>query len=235
MLAQKMCCKSTHGWFMIQLGMIENNRTTEKFAMATKADKKSGGAKTSRSETVTVRLDPKMRYLAEIAARVQRRTLSSYIEWAVEDALKRTTLCVEDDGTEVSVFDVDAKTPLWDVDEADRFAILASLFPDLLNVDEQRRWKLIWEVWTLTQPAKDTYGSMKGFRLDAKDLMLLRENWQLFKDAADAQTTPQAVVEALNGSHEMRRRIGLTAPVMRGFRAEMAAHLGEKAGDDKED
>jgi hypothetical protein len=46
--------------------------------------RKGGGGKLSRSETVTVRLDPKLRYLAELAARLHRRTLSSYIEWAIK-------------------------------------------------------------------------------------------------------------------------------------------------------
>ena len=45
--------------------------------------RKGGGGKLSRSETVTVRLDPKLRYLAELAARLHRRTLSSYVEWAI--------------------------------------------------------------------------------------------------------------------------------------------------------
>ena len=40
--------------------------------------RKSGGGKLSRSETVTVRLDPKLRYLAELAARIHRRTCLLY-------------------------------------------------------------------------------------------------------------------------------------------------------------
>jgi hypothetical protein len=45
--------------------------------MATESpeSKRKGGGKLSRSETVTVRLDPKLRYLAELAALKQRRTL----------------------------------------------------------------------------------------------------------------------------------------------------------------
>ena len=45
--------------------------------------RKGGGGKLSRSETVTVRLDPRLRYLAELAARLHRRTLSSYVEWEI--------------------------------------------------------------------------------------------------------------------------------------------------------
>lgn len=44
--------------------------------------------KLNRSETVTVRLDPRMNYLTELAGRAQRRTKSSFIEWAVQKALR---------------------------------------------------------------------------------------------------------------------------------------------------
>lgn len=108
------------------------------------ATRKSGGAKTTRTETVTVRLDPELRYLAEIAARVQRRTLSSYVEWAILESLK--SVPVSDrlrDGARPTIFDFASE--LWDVDEADRFVRLAFLAPDLLNFDEQVLWKLIRE------------------------------------------------------------------------------------------
>jgi hypothetical protein len=53
------------------------------------ARKKGAGGKLNRSKVVSVRLDPKLHYLTEIAAAVQRRTMSSYIEWAVQERLKR--------------------------------------------------------------------------------------------------------------------------------------------------
>ena len=54
--------------------------------------RRGGGGKLARTETVTVRLDPKLRYLAELAARVHRRTLSSYIEWAIKESLDKDEL-----------------------------------------------------------------------------------------------------------------------------------------------
>jgi predicted HicB family RNase H-like nuclease len=42
-----------------------------------------------RSEVVTVRLEPKLKYLAELAARKQRRSLSSYVEWAIKQSLSQ--------------------------------------------------------------------------------------------------------------------------------------------------
>ena len=47
--------------------------------------RKGGGSKLSRSEIIQVRLDPKLRFTAELAARKHRRTLSSFVEWAVSE------------------------------------------------------------------------------------------------------------------------------------------------------
>jgi len=93
-----------------------------------------GGGKLSRSEIVTVRLDPKLRYLAELAARKQRRTLSSFIEWAIEQSLAEVKL------TERSTI-ADEAPALWDVDECDRFIKLALHDEGLLNYREQVLWK----------------------------------------------------------------------------------------------
>jgi hypothetical protein len=113
-----------------------------------------GGGKLSRSETVTVRLDPKLRYLAELAARKQRRTLSSYIEWAIEDSLKSVMLY---QGTgyngDESVSVAEEVSRLWDVDQAERFVRLAVFYPDLMSHEEQETWKLLQDT-QLLQPAQ---------------------------------------------------------------------------------
>ena len=100
--------------------------------------KKGGGSKLTRTQTVTVRLDPKLRYLAEIASRKQRRTVSSFIEWAIEQALDSV---IVNDNSHISVADESAR--LWDVDEAERFMRLAVAYPDLLTHDEQLLWRVI--------------------------------------------------------------------------------------------
>jgi len=98
---------------------------------------------TARSETVTVRLDPKLHYLAGIAAREQVRTRSGFIEWAVRRTLSDKAAMLN----EPLVGDGPGAPPLWeehlwDVDEADRFFSLATLRPGLLTIPEQRLWKL---------------------------------------------------------------------------------------------
>lgn len=180
------------------------------------AERKGGGAKTSRSETVTVRLDPEVRYLAELAARSQRRTVSSYIEWAIEQSFGGAVELTNLKGEKVSVDQ--ARGALWDVDEPDRFVRLAKWYPSLLTHDEQRLWKLVLEVWALHAPEKARNIEVL---FENQEIELLREHWQLFKDAADGQMPASAVVEVFQGT----KRAGIvttTAQAMRGIRADMA-------------
>jgi hypothetical protein len=143
--------------------------------MSEKESKKASGGKLSRSETVTVRLDPKLRYLAELAARKQRRTLSSFIEWAIEDSLNRVEI-YQGSGynSDPSLTVHDEINKLWDVDEADRFCKLAMSYPELLTHEEQRLWKLIKELdmaivgekdeqtWSLLLDGKPIYPAIRA-------------------------------------------------------------------------
>jgi uncharacterized protein (DUF1778 family) len=45
-----------------------------------------------RLEVVTFRLDPKIKYLAQLAARKQRRTLSNFVRLAIEQSLSQVHL-----------------------------------------------------------------------------------------------------------------------------------------------
>lgn len=159
--------------------------------MAEQKRRKGGGGKLSRTETVTVRLDPKLRYLTELAARKHNRTLSSYIEWTLKTALESEQVrpvdtpahaaAPETIGTEAEY--------LWDVDEADRFAKLALRYPHLLTYDEQVRWKLIKEnglLWSgryRNGPTREWVWSV-----DESSLVYerLREHWETFCTVADA-------------------------------------------------
>ena len=146
-----------------------------------------GGGKLSRSETVTVRLDPKLRYLAELAARLHRRTLSSYVEWSIKEALDSEALRNNEGirdtiGTEAEF--------LWDVDEADRFAKLALRYPHLLTHEEQVLWKFIREAYPL-------WGDGSPFNLPGEAELSfgkLRRNWDFIKQSIGQGKTAGAVV-----------------------------------------
>ena len=60
--------------------------------MTERKNRKSEGGRLRRSEVMTMRFDPRTRYMMELASRVQRRTVSSFIDWAVTEALKGVDL-----------------------------------------------------------------------------------------------------------------------------------------------
>ena len=147
-----------------------------------------GGSKLSRSETVTVRLDPKLRYLAELASRKQRRTVSSFIEWAIEDSLQRIIIHTRDPEVngDCDISIADHAWYLWDVDDPDRFVKLASRYQELLTHDEQVLWKLIREngwLWRGNYNKNNEW----AWTPNANNIIFerLREKWALFKAVAE--------------------------------------------------
>jgi hypothetical protein len=154
-------------------------------------DKKrvGGGGKLGRTETVTVRLDPKLRYLTELAARKHSRTVSSYIEWRLKMSLDSEDVRPVDTPAHAAAPETIGSEGeyLWDVDEADRFAKLALRYPHLLTHEEQVRWKLIRENGALW---KGSYvGSRREWMWAVKEdslvLQRLREHWATICRVAD--------------------------------------------------
>jgi hypothetical protein len=135
-----------------------------------------------RSETVSVRLDPKLRYLAELAARKQRRTLSSFIEWAIEESLANIPL-TDRAGNVNNIRGVAAD--LWDVEEPDRFIRVATQYPDLLVHNEQRLWKVISEYGGVWRGYYDNDGEWTwGLQAHNAIYPRVREYWLLLNKVA---------------------------------------------------
>lgn len=159
---------------------------------------RSGGAKLNRSETVTVRLDPKLNYLCELASRAQRRTKSSFVEWAVAEAVKTVNLpevvVFEDYDVARAVTISEKSGELWEVDEADRLVALALIAPALLNHDEQLIWKLIRENGYLW---RGSYDKSKNWKWDVDQSSIvkdrLREKWEIFKGVAAGEMPKDAL------------------------------------------
>ncbi len=107
------------------------------------AKKRQGsGQQLFRTKTVGVRLDPKLKYVAELAARTQRRSLSSFIEWAVQEAVDRVSVI----GGGLAPRTAKEVMPLvWDISPSTRLVKLAIYFAGLLTYDEQVLWHLIRE------------------------------------------------------------------------------------------
>lgn len=113
--------------------------------MAIKAPKGSG-SKLGRTETVSIRLDPRLNYLCELAARSQRRTKSSFIEATLAEQIQRQVI---NKWRDVDPGDPDTfghrADVLWHVRESQRLVSLGIIAPELMTFEEQQIWALIEE------------------------------------------------------------------------------------------
>jgi hypothetical protein len=131
-----------------------------------------------RTEMISVRLAPKLRFAADLAARSQRRSISSLVEVAVAAYLP-TLVVIEpadpEDEREMKLTALVAE--VWDPDESDRFVLLAEGYRWLLNNEEEHLWKAIREHFdakgrlTLEQrkTLRPIYGALKKKVADALD------------------------------------------------------------------
>lgn len=137
-----------------------------------------------KTEVFAMRFDPKLKYMAEIAARKQRRSLANFIEWAVELGLKETKLLpgLRDTALHMS-------TTIWDISEPDRLVKLAFNLPELMNYDEQILWNVICETAFLWKGKKDSDGDLQWNTDDVSKLRLdrLRRKWQIIKKVATGE------------------------------------------------
>jgi len=113
--------------------------------MAIKAPK-GAGSKLGRTETVSIRLDPRLNYLCELAARSQRRTKSSFIEATLAEHIQTQVINKwrSSDFDEPITFGENADV-LWHVRESQRLVSLGIVAPELLTFEEQHIWALIEE------------------------------------------------------------------------------------------
>lgn len=159
---------------------------------------RAGGAKLNRTETVTVRLDPKLNYLCELASRAQRRTKSSFVEWAVAEALKNVELpevLEQEDFSSFRRVTINEKSSeLWEVDEADRLVALALTAPALLAHDEQLIWRLIKENGAIWKGRYDSSGEWT-WEISSSSLIRdrLRQNWDNFKAVANGEMSDESL------------------------------------------
>lgn len=163
--------------------------------MAAKGRRERTGDYKKKTEVVTIRLDPQLKYLAELAARRQRRPLSSFIEWAVEQSLAQVHPAYDAANDFEAATLKDVANTLWDVDEPDRFAKLALRYPDLLDHEEQRRWKLIRECGLLWRGSHSGPEGEWVWKIEESKLIWerLREHWDVFCNVARGEMEQSAL------------------------------------------
>ncbi|MCF6753197.1 hypothetical protein L3X16_11160 [Pseudomonas stutzeri] len=96
-------------------------------------------AQPKKTETLTLRLDPKMKFAIELLARDQKRTLAGAIEWAVQKALASQQVTTGADVGNLQML-VDR---VWSPDDLERVLYLGIFTEHLLSFEEQCLWLVV--------------------------------------------------------------------------------------------
>lgn len=117
--------------------------------------RKGAGGKLQRSEVVQTRMSPRLRFLAEIMARHQHRSLSSLIEQLIAQAAEQYPISItmaDKPALPQELFPekqyqtmplTRVAGQLWSLEASQRFAALAFFLPDLLTHEEERLWSAL--------------------------------------------------------------------------------------------
>lgn len=125
--------------------------------------KKGAGGKLSRSEIIQARLNPRVRFMSELIATHQRRTLSSLVESSLEEYANSAPIVVTIEGKEERFYFNELVEELWSPDEVVRFTNTAFVDVELLGIYGCSLWDFIlctpyfWAHYEI--PIKDRKGN----------------------------------------------------------------------------
>ena len=182
--------------------MAEGKR--KKGAQTKRAKKKKDGSdgRLNRTEVIGVRLDPKLKFAAELGARKQRRPLSNYIVWAVEEATKNTKMIAPN--CSLSAHDVMEST--WSSDDCCRLTNLGINYPQFLTFEEEKTWCFILEyskAWVKGDADLTLYQSQESLqeefmKIPAEDFDRLDKLWPYFLAAGKGDKEAENYVAGLH-------------------------------------
>lgn len=111
----------------------------------------------------------KIRFSVDFISRVQRRTISNYIEHCLAEAIDREQY----EGRAVN----DVMAEIWDVDETERFINLCLALPNVLTYEEEVLWKLIRENGYFWE--KPVNGSLSMNNKKSVRMQRVKDYWQI--------------------------------------------------------
>ena len=134
--------------------------------------KKSGG-KLGRIEIIQTRISPRLRFMSELVATSERRTLSSLTDWALEEYLQNKFVIVKGSRIAASQF----VESVWDDLPVLRFINVFMLDVDLLCQEERQIANIItneplfWTKGILNKKLViEMWESLREFKLDKNQL-----------------------------------------------------------------
>lgn len=149
--------------------------------MATKTSKRTG--ETSTTVAVGIRIDPKIKFALDLMGRLQKRSLTAVIEWAISSAMAQQSVVAASGEKRI----VDVVDSIWSTDEATKFINMCFEVPSMLTYDEHRLWdtiqlsKIFW-----------TVGHATNYREHLNEWKL-RLNWELLKEHVEEHKNSPSV------------------------------------------
>jgi hypothetical protein len=140
-------------------------------------NKPSQGAR--KTETLTLRLDPKVKLMIELISRIRRQSITGVVEAAIEEIAFDLDAPFVSGGEPHPMSLSSAVSEIWSTDESERFVFLCHYLPSLITYEEQRLWETIRASKFFMIPGTDDmaqYWELPGVgRIDRQNL---RHFWQ---------------------------------------------------------
>lgn len=159
-------------------------------------------ARSKKTEALTLRLDPKMKFQIELLSRLWHQSITGVIESAVHRAGSNIQVKTDHGGEESLNVLIDT---VWSADEVERFLRLVVWAPQLLSHDEACAWAVIDAAdedsfFTYWYNSKDMLVSVKPrFKVIKMAWPLILERAERVKKEGMAKPLSQAEVEAFIG------------------------------------
>lgn len=156
-------------------------------------NKPSQGAR--KTETLTLRLDPKVKMMIEIISRIRRQSITGVVEAAIEEIAFDLDTPYFDDGETHNCSLGAIFSEVWSSDESERFINMCHRLPSLMTYEEQRIWETIKSsksFWENGASQILTDWSVAGLgRIDRSNLRLW---WDDLMDHVEAHKDSRTIV-----------------------------------------
>jgi len=150
----------------------------------------------ARTEALAMRFDPQIKYMADLVSRQERRSLTSFVEWAIDRALREVQLVVSGHPMPAA----EARNLLWDIDEVERLRKLVQHCPSLLRYEDQVLMNQITEFETegprpmrFAKGGEIDWALVKACWEDLKGYAMAPELWREPLTAALQAARPAAI------------------------------------------
>lgn len=148
-----------------------------------------------KTETLTLRLEPKLKFLIEMVSRLKRQSITGVVESAVEDLAFGLDVTFHDHGATEPLSMASALANIWSTDESERFLNFCYHLPHLMTYEDQRIWETIKASPVFFETKKTKASALRTIdSLDQLDRRVVSQSWQSLLQHVDMNKDNRVVV-----------------------------------------